>query len=66
MNTHPQTWNTLPYCDACQSYHRPDNAGCSALRGQAALVPDDQISVCELHPERTRIARRLLAFLEDE
>jgi hypothetical protein len=28
-------------------------------------IPDDDLSVCTLHPERTLIARRLLAFLED-
>jgi hypothetical protein len=29
-------------------------------------IPDDDFSVCTLHPARTLIARRLLAFLETE
>ncbi len=29
-------------------------------------IPDDDISVCVLHPDRTRIARKLLAFLDEE
>jgi hypothetical protein len=29
-------------------------------------IPDNDISVCELHPDRTAIARRLLAFLDEE
>jgi hypothetical protein len=28
-------------------------------------IPDNDISVCTLHADRTAIARRLLAFLED-
>jgi hypothetical protein len=31
----------------------------------APRIPDDDLSVCTLHPERTRRARRLIAFLDE-
>jgi hypothetical protein len=32
---------------------------------ETTRIPDNDISVCTLHPDRTAMARRLLAFLEE-
>jgi hypothetical protein len=62
----PHTGNRVPWCPACQAWHGIHYDKCRATVTAHKRVPDDHLSVCTLHPERTAIARRLLAFLEDD